>query len=183
MEKEKKEFQLPEKVSDIHALIEASLEELIDRLEQEATVYSDAFWAEHQDQREGNSGLGKPLKGSLGVRIQRKDNYLSINWFYATFHGPQGKRKPRHNHISRGNDYRYKRSAFKDCKLWAWEKALFNAVEPKLALIRKKYDYISKMRHALNTLRKQSAKTAIESKAEKLWPELEEAMEQSTQAS
>ena len=60
MEAEKYEPKIPEKTSDIYKLIDASLDALTDRLEEEANIYAGAFWAEHHGERSANPTF-KPL--------------------------------------------------------------------------------------------------------------------------
>lgn len=116
-------------------------EQELENLEETAQTLVDEFWERYWEIRKTHP---KSEWGYLGVRLQRRDNGISIEWYRAQFR--QGQKRPYMIHIPRGKGYAYTAGAFKRARAKDWELEKALELEEKFAIIRRKLKMLTQMR-------------------------------------
>lgn len=116
-------------------------EQELESLEETAQTLVDEFWERYWEIRKTHP---KSEWGYLGVRLQRRDNGISIEWYRAQFR--QGQKRPYMIHIPRGKGYAYTSGAFKRARAKDWELEKAMELEEQFAAIRRKLRMLAQMR-------------------------------------
>lgn len=124
--------QTDESTPQLYGRVRAAITREMDHLERQAQAIADEFWGKHFSYRHDEH---REHWGTYGVRVRRRTNSLSIDWYRMVFYGPPGQRQKTHNHVKRGEGVRYPRSAFRRAR--AWEIEAIMAAEERFAKIRK----------------------------------------------
>lgn len=116
-------------------------EQELESLEETAQTLVDEFWERYWEIRKISP---KSEWGYLGVRLQRRDSGLSIEWYRAQFR--QGQKRPYMIHIPRGKGYAYTSGAFRRARAKDWELEKAMELEEQFAVIRRKLKMLGQMR-------------------------------------
>lgn len=145
MNREEQDKQYGQSKTYADMYFEQELERLGDIAQELIDEYWDCYWTVKKNRPRSEWGY-------IGVRLQRRDNGLSIEWFRMQFR--QGYKQPHKIHIPRGKNYSYLPSAFRRARAKDWEMAKAMELEKKFGIIRRNMKMLSQMRRYYNEYRK-----------------------------
>lgn len=117
----------------------------LDQIVQEATDWADWFWEFAREYRTEDGVYSK-----FGTRVRKHNGGFQAVWFTNTRYIDKntGHGKTRSTQLKKGLGFKYPKSTFKSA--FDWEYDLCIRVENKYSQLRKRYDYLSKLRTAYN---------------------------------
>ncbi|MBD3821635.1 MAG: hypothetical protein IE914_05190 [Thiotrichales bacterium] len=136
------------------SLMEQLLVAEIEGIAEEAQGMSDVFWAHREGLVEIKTGEG--MYPVLGCRVQRKENSVSMSWFYYRFFKPKGSSNARRVNIhirkpKKGNGY-----SISTLLKYATpeQEGMVRAVEGAFEGLRYRMEVIRKLKHNLHYYKK-----------------------------